>query len=235
MMNRPLQSVENDSSVNVFEDKRSFFEALARKYPEEMRLLFQGGRLVSRDKWRNVAEHCLVQTAAAEELSQLLCLPADEAEAMCSTAAIHDWRKRWERTGEAMPAKTDQLLKDVHAREDLLEATNPDYLARAYIGEITFTPAQELQFYLDVITRENDIVRSEDRLSEVQHSPRSVGLAEKANGQYWDKTRELRDQVEQRLFEQLRSTGHDIASPADIPLFIKSRIEEKWNAPHDQH
>lgn len=211
------------------DEKRSFFEDLAKKYIKEMRVLFVGGQLRKKDGWRNVAEHCLMQLAAAEELCALLRLSTEETKAICSTAAIHDWKKRWERTKQNVPDRAHKLLEDVHPRQDLLNATNPDYLEQVYEGSAPFTKDQELMLYLDVITKENNLAPSEDRLREVEASPRSKGLAEKAHGQYWQKTRALRDVIEQKLFETLRQHGcDDLRSPADIPLFLRSRIEAKW-------
>lgn len=219
------------------EQKRQYFHALARRYSNEMRLLFLGGRLQEnklnpKESWRNVVEHCLVQTAAAEALGELLGLPQDQRKAMASTSAIHDWSKRIEKEKTEKTEKADKFLEKTHPHQDLLDATNIDVLEQLYLGQRTdFTWLQKLQFYLDIITREHDIVRSEDRITEVESAPRSKGIGNKANGEYWQKTRDLRDEVEKELFEQLKKKGHNIASPADIPLFIRAKIEEQWKAP----
>ena len=213
----------------TIQGKHRFYSDLAKKYSNEIRLLFKGGRLLKKDGWRNVAEHCMVQTSAAEVLCSLLKLSEEESEAICSTSAIHDWKKRWERSKETEPDLARSLLDAVHPHDDLLNATNPDYLENVYLGNAEMSPKQRLQFYLDIITRENDIVRSEDRLREVEIAPRSRGLAEKANGRYWEKTRALRDEIEAELFSKLKDDSDVLTSPADIPLLIAQNIEKKWN------
>jgi hypothetical protein len=212
--------------ITLAPDKQKFFAGLAHKYRNEMRVLFQGGHLYKKDGWRNVAEHCLMEAAAAEELCALLKLSQQETKAVCSNAAIHDWKKRWEHTASPPPENAQKLLKELHARPDLLEATNPDYLEKVHEGKEFLGPLQQISFYLDIITRESDIVPSEERLKEVEG--RSTELAAKANGKYWQKTHEKRDEVESLLFTQLKAKGCDIASPADIPLMLRRRIEAKW-------
>lgn len=215
-------------------EKRSFFHRLACKYSEEMRLLFRGGHLKkSKEKennWRNVAEHCLVQVAAAEELCKLLKLSEKETDAVCSTAAVHDWKKRWERTQRGnVPPEALALLKQIDVHQELLNATNIDELEKVYLEKApALTDLQELQLYVDLITRENDLVPSEDRICEVEKAPRSGNLAEKADGLYWQKTRELRDKIEQSLYERLTANGCKLASPSDIPILLRQRIEAKW-------
>lgn len=211
-------------------EKRSYFHELASKYPKQMRLLFRGGHLWKKEGWRNVAEHCLVQLAAAEELCKLLRLSKKQTDAVCSTSAIHDWKKRWERTAEGnVPPEARALLKTMKVHPELLSATNPDFLEKVYTEKApALSELQELQLYLDLITRENELVPSEDRIREVEVAPRSSGLAEKADGQYWQKTRELRDKIEQSLYEKLTANGCILASPADIPILLRERIEAKW-------
>lgn len=217
--------------INTVPDplKRKFFEGLADKYSKEMRLLLQGGHLGKRDGWRNVVEHCLVQTAAAEELCAALHFSLEDTKAICSTAAIHDWKKRWERTGKPVPDKASELLRQLSPHDDLLTATDTDFLADIFLGKKKMSDMQEIQFYVDVITKENEIVPSEERIKEVEVAPRSHGLAEKANGNFWKGVRALRDMVEAKLFTQLHADYADeISSPADIPLFLRTRIERHW-------
>lgn len=216
-------------------DKIAFFVSLCAEYGDAIKLLFRGGELRGRKEekgWRNVAEHCVMQLAAARQLCVLLGLSEEDTEAICSTSAIHDWKKRYEVTKEMPPADALALeAKVTAARPDLMMASNPDYLAQVFMEEIPFTELQDIQLYLDLITRENDIVPSEDRIAEVESHPRSAGLAEKANGQYWQGVRARRDVTEERLFNRLRARGHAITTPRDIPLFIRDSIQENWQTP----
>lgn len=218
------------SPTTEAERKRQYFAGLAGQYRREMRVLFRGGRLKkSRDQnkhWRNVAEHCLAQLAAAEELCALLHLPQETTRTICSTSAIHDWDKRLERTGDRMSDAAPSLLQQVPAPDALLSATKPDFLERAYVGHETMSELQELQLYLDMMTRGSEIVPIDERLDEVEK--RSPELAVRAGGQYWQRTRDIGHKVERRIFEQLKKDGIALSSQDQVPLFIRQRIEAHW-------
>lgn len=53
----------------------------------------------SLDVWRNVAEHCLVQTAACSILAETLDLPEGSRKDLERAAMIHDWDKKYQTTG----------------------------------------------------------------------------------------------------------------------------------------
>lgn len=208
--------------------KRTFFEHLARRYWNEMHLLLRTGKLTSKDAWRNVAEHCLVQTAVAEELCTLLQLSEADIRAICKTAAIHDCDKRAERTGAVPPASASEAFNALDVNPDLFAATNTDVLAEWYTGERAYSFLQKVQHYLDLIIKESTIVRMNERIAEVAVAKRSAGLAEKANGKFWDYVRKHGNEVEQEIFERLRAAGHDIKAQEDIPLFLLALIEAKY-------
>lgn len=81
---------------NNYEKKKKNFQQLAISNLPEMRLLFKGGKLWSKDKWRNVVEHSLTQAAAAEVMADVLALPKDEKKELIRVAFCHDWQKRLE-------------------------------------------------------------------------------------------------------------------------------------------
>ncbi len=172
-------------------DKRNYFEQLAYRYRKEMRLLFQGGHLWKKEGWRNVAEHCLVQSAAAKELCALLHLSRDKTRAICSATAIHDWRKRRERRPKDFTseddARAEKILRQIQPHQELLDATDPDYLEQVYMGsKPPLTNIQEMRFYLDIMTDGDQIVATKERLNHAKI--RTPHLAHKANGKNFEMT-----------------------------------------------
>lgn len=247
-MNSPNVSRQAGLSESESALKAEFYRKLTLKYHDSMRLLFRGGELWGPSKedergWHNVIEHQVVQTAAAEELVKLLkeALTAErivsvfgvqpeELDALPQTTIIHDWDKKFERKGGEPDEWARRHLETLHPDPLLMEATKIDTLEQLYLGNKTYTMMQKLQFYLDIITRENEIVASEDRIAEVESSSRAAELAAKANGMYWQATRAMAKDVEAMLFGVLSDSapGLNLKEPSDIARVLRERIEAHW-------
>ena len=229
--------------------KADYFRKLAAKYNAGMRLLFRGGHLWGPDKgdprgWRNVVEHSLVQTAAAEELVKmlreslsadeiagLLGVPPEDLDKLSATAIIHDWDKKYERMGGEPNERELRHLAPLRPDPLLMEATKIPVLEQLYLGNKAYTPMQDLQFYVDIITRENEIATAEERIAEVSSSPRAADVGRKANGAFWEGNRAHAKRAEAMLFGALHGKVEGLEKPEDIALLLKKRIEAHWTTP----
>src|SRR3989338_2609896 len=152
-----------------------YFDDAAQRYMPQMRLLFRGGQLKKKEGWRNVAEHCVMQLAAAEMLAELLHLSEEEKKKLCSVAAVHDWRKRIDVGNRKMnkleceereaprsaltllEEHAQQFVQSVNPDPDLMSATGPNFLVRALVDKKATFP-EKLQFYLDDICGDREII-----------------------------------------------------------------------------
>jgi hypothetical protein len=222
------QAVLNESKI--YPGKRDYFENLAFSHLPEMRLLIRGGKLWKKDKWRNVVEHCLVQVAVADVLSDLVGLSSEEKTTLIKVAACHDWAKRLEKRSkeftEEEKGRAQAFLRRVSPDKKLMEATGPDFLEKFLAGKSTFL--ERLQCYIDDITLESDIIDFNIRLDETQKRY-SKWLKVKFGGHYFDKQREFDNQISQEIFERLTSDiRKEVGEPRNIPNYLRRQIEKKW-------
>lgn len=224
------------NKTSIGEGKRKFFQDLAAVHFPEMKLLIRGGKLSKKDNWRNVAEHCLVQVAVVDELAVLLKLSLEDRKSLNKVALCHDWKKRLTSTPDDFTNNekivAQKLLARVNPDKNLMEATDPGFIEKALIkNESSFL--ERIQFYVDDIVSGSNVLKLEDRLSEVesrrQDLNEDVTLTNRLGGKYWDKERELGKIVEKEIFEKLSpETQREIQQPENIPSFLESKISEKW-------
>jgi len=201
---------------------------VAARYEAELRLCVEGGKLIEAEGWGNVARHCLVQASAAEALATLLRLGARERTRLARTAASHDWRKRLDkRPGHFTTSEVERanrLCAEVEPDAELMRATHPRFLPVFFSGEATLL--QMIQFYIDDITRNDEIVRLVDRIVDVQQRDPSPDPAvdEMLGRSYWEAERIAGDAVEALLFSILGDFGVGIDRPENIPLLIASLV-----------
>src|SRR3990167_6447186 len=92
---------EESGEKNV--EKTRFFSKLALRNLRSSRLLWAGEVLGKNreglDIWRNVSEHCLVQTAGCGVPAQELGLPDTSRKNLELAAMGHDWDKKYQSQG----------------------------------------------------------------------------------------------------------------------------------------
>lgn len=200
----------------------------ARRHPcpflEELRLLFRGGKLSPKyGDWDNVIRHCLAETAAVEVLSSLLNLPEDQAIKLQETSLAHDWKKRFDKKAREFNIpeirRAIRLLKEAGLDRNLREATSPGFARAILNGEADLS--QKILFYVDSITRGDQIVGIEARIQEAAERTQ-----EEYGSEFWEEEKQAAAQVEQELYELLKQEGHEIDQPSEIPDLIKKGIEE---------
>lgn len=203
---------------------------------DEMRLLFQGGLLTKKDGWRNVVEHQTTQLFGAIALGELLNLSADDRKNIQTVALVHDWEKRWDKLHEnpsfVETEKITEYLCRVNPDPQLMKATGPEFLVRVLAGESSYL--ELLQFYLDDITKGNQIVKFDERIDEVEKRRQDLNqdkeLTARLGGRkYWEVEREIGHEVERLIDERLRARGIILNSPDEIPGLIRIKMQEKLN------
>ncbi len=226
--------------------KRNYFESQAFSVLSEMRLLFRGGQLWSADEWRNVVEHCVVEVAAARELSKLLILSDAQTTALISVIAIHDWQKRLEKAADSPTTKplSDQAavqwhkvkqafgekFSDLHL-EELMAATTKDFIFRGLAGQASWL--EKLIFYVDEITSHTEIVSLEERIREVSlRQPelnQDLVLTERLGGVFWEKELQLGRRIEQEIWQQLTTEVQvEISQPSQISHYLQQKITQHY-------
>lgn len=224
------KSSENGSKIG----KTEFFSSLAFEYFGEMRLLMRGGKLTEKEKWRNVAEHCLVEVACVKSLGKALGLSDKEVEDMATVAACHDWDKHLEKKpedfSEEEKAEAQAFLLKANPDKALMSATKLEWIERAHSGEASFL--EKLQFYVDEICDGSNIVSPEERIEMAEsreHQEVNAEVQKKLGGKtYREAEREMAHSVENEIFLALRGRGTDIGQPENLPFFIKSEIEKNF-------
>lgn len=214
--------------------KTKFFNDFALRHMPEMRLLFRGGKLDKLTGWRNVAEHCLVEAAAADTLAESLALMPEERNKLVTVAACHDWAKKLDkRASDFAPkevAKANEFLDQVKPEAELMAATNFGFLEQAIIdGKSTFL--QRLQFYIDEITSGSLIVDADARVdeAELRDTPeiKEQLAASRLGSDYRLKERQFCHEIEEEIFQRLKEAGMVIDSPAAVPGYIREKIDER--------
>ena len=209
------------------EKKIKFFRKLALDNLPEMRLLFKGGKLWKKEKWRNVVEHCLVEAAVADGLSEILDLDEHDREELIKASFCHDWDKRMEKRPtdfiEDEKEKALDLLKKVNPDTNLLGATKPEFIEKFLKGETTFL--ERLQLYIDNITSGSNIMPFRERLAQaVFRNPENVKKFGATD--YWEKNSEITAKIEEEIFMILKSKNINVNLPEEIPNFIRQKLEE---------
>ncbi len=176
----------------------------------EMKLSFRGGKLSPKEgDWNNVINHQLVQAGAGLVVAEALGLPDDQTSILFRTILVHDWDKRLdikpEDFGPDDIAKAQALFQAANPDMSLIEATHPGFWDKIINGEATFL--QKLQFYLDDITKNDEIAALEDRIMEVAARRSDLGPD---------------------FYQKLKEKGIEIEESGDIPNWINSKLREKY-------
>lgn len=222
------------SPESLERQKRNYFEKLAFRHLPQMRALFRGGKLWKKEKWRNVAEHCLVGAAAAEVLAEALGLPEQEAEKLIRDTAFHDWDKRLEKRPqdftEAEIQEADRLVRAAMMGEEPRKGSHGPW-ANGRFDEISFE--EQLERYIDNLLNGSEIVDPVTRLTELakrrgdlSKDPEFADYDGDLSG-FWDREIANAIKVQKELFERLKARGADVASPEDVPEFVKREIARR--------
>lgn len=208
------------------------FKLLARRYEAQMRLTIEGGKLVDRDGWGEVARHCLIQAAAIHAFTPHLGLERYDTERMAAVAICHDWAKRLEKQpndfSEAEKERAKELLRAAKPNRELMDALEPRFLVRVVNSEATMV--ELIQFYIDDIARGEQIVSLDERLADLEARRPDVApeVARELGRPYWEAEREIAYRVEKMLAAILHARHETSSGSIDVPSWIREEIEKLY-------
>lgn len=208
------------------------FRSLATQYEAQTRLTIEGGKLIDRDGWGEVARHCLIQAAAIQTFAPRLGLDQHDTAKMAAVAACHDWAKRLEKKpqdfSEAEKTKAKELFRSARPNEKLMEALEPHFLVRVVKREATFV--ELVQFYVDDIARGGEIVSLEERLADLELRRPNVApeVALELGRPYWEAEREIAHRVERMLASILYARHETSSESIDVSSVIRREIERLY-------
>lgn len=147
------------------------------------------------DVWRNVSEHCLVQTAASGVLAEALGLPKEKKNKVELAAMTHDWDKKYQsqglrkinekiESGEISEEKGGKLkydffeeseehnlkgMRDRGVPENLIKLALTDgHPSLPRMREADCTLEEKLVHYVGSVTNESDIVPLDTRIDNLK-------------------------------------------------------------------
>lgn len=236
--------------MRVTESMRNYVH---NTYSGQYSLLTFHGKLT--DGWENVANHCIIQTIAIEELSGMIGLPNHDQKLLAQVALCHDWKKRLEKCPDDFTqkekdaakvrfaqvmgieqAKMDAVADNPLSRvffdrmsdemELLLKATNPSFLLRATKSSPTLL--ELIQFLVDDMTKGDEIVSFRERIAEVSaRNPHPDENVEKQLGRpYWDVELEVCETAESIVYRILDARHYP--NNLTLPQLINNSINARF-------
>jgi len=201
-----------------------------------MRQLFKEGQLLAKFTWDNVAAHCIVQCVTIQLLGDWLDLPSQDIEKLIKVALVHDWKKRFEvepsQFTDPEKMNAEALFEELEIDQKLMDATEIDFIIKYRQGE-NLSLLEKLQFYVDDIVSNREIVTLADRLAKASTSnmgkklDEDVELTKILGNHYWTVEKELAHQVEKEIFDLLIKRGRKISSPDEIPQLLKQELIDR--------
>ena len=233
--------------------KTHYFSGVAIKNLKTARILWAGEVLGKNrqglDVWRNVSEHCLVQTAACGELAQELGLSQESRRNLELAAMGHDWDKKYQSQGlrkingqiasgdlsEEAGGKVKYDFfeeSEEHSVNGMRERRIPEEIIR--IASADGHPAlprvmrpdcsieEKILHYIGSITDESRIVPLDERVDNLERNERYKMMNEYGRQVAWTDGR--------TLYEVQRAVGHQIEQELVQMLIDSGNLPSQWEA-----
>jgi hypothetical protein len=246
-----------------FESKRlSYFASIAVRHRELLALHREAGQ-TQRDaetygvdeegkpkRWGDPTEHCLVEAAASEILSDMIGLSEKDKDDFFQAAFVHDYRKKGEieelrgvkdpALVEASYKKTKDILRKKGVSDevvDLIETVAhtslPQFAELNDQNELVLKEGVPLvsmvMHYLDDVTKGSDLVPFDERIDFLESRTHLYPYNEEGRALWGGRT----------FFEAQRQVGHlieerlaklaGVADPKQLPLVIRDKLVERIN------
>lgn len=228
--------------------KTKYFSTLALRNLRSARMLKEG-KVLGKDPgdiWRNVSEHCLVQTAAVNVLAELLDLSFEKRKILNLSAMIHDWDKKYQteglkrinkivQSGEISNEESGRLKYEFFEESELHNAkgmqgkgVDPEIINLATADGHTalkrFTNGATLEekiiHYTGSITNEDRIVSLDERINNLEKNERYKDMNDYGKNLPWTNGKPL--------YELQREVGHKIEKELVKKLIESGKLEENW-------
>ena len=239
-----------EDSAEKIPEKTRYFSSVALRNLSSARMLWAGEALGKNreglDIWRNVSEHCLVQTAACDILAQGLKLPDPSRRNLGLAAMVHDWDKKYESTGlrkinqqiasgevteEGGKLKYDFVeesgkqsikgMEDKGIPEDIIRIASADgHTALTRVMKADCSIEEKVLQYVGSITDESNIVLLDQRVDNLENNERYKMMNEYGRQVEWTGGR--------TLYEMQRDVGHQIEQELVKKLLEQGSFSEYW-------
>ncbi len=255
-----MVEVNKSESLVTFEKKRRlFFSRLALQHRNLLQLHREAGQTQRNEKfgkdenernkrWGDVTQHCLVELAASEILSDILHLSPQDSQDFAISALVHDAQKRSEieklrgikdpKEVERVYKESKQFLLDHEVSPRVVELTGrvahtslPDLATLNTAGDLTLkddVPLVDMAMhYLDDITRGTDLVPFDVRIDYLEsvaatrYPYNEEGKAIWGGRTFFQAQREIGHMIEERL-----AATAGIDNPKELPKIIRDRLVE---------
>ena len=232
-------------------EKTRYFSTLALQNLRGARMLWAGEALGENREglnvWRNVSEHCLVQTAACGTLAEELGLPQESRRNLELAAMTHDWDKKYQSTGlkrinqqiasgEITEEKGGKVKYDFfeeseeHSVNGMRAKGIPEEIIRMASADghpalpRMMSPDSSLEkkilHYVGSICDESNIVPLDQRIDNLGKNERYKMMNEYGRQVPWTGGR--------TLYEVQRQVGHDIEKEIVNLLLHRSNVSDGW-------
>ena len=205
--------------------KKSICLYVQETYHKQYNCLLEG-KLIG--DWENAANHCIIQPVAIECLMDAMGFGPVITVELAKVATCHDWNKRLQKKPGDFTA-TEVLcaqgaFKLAQVNPGLMTATTPLFLIHFRRGFATF--AEMIQFFVDDITKGDQIVSFDERIDEVSaRNPHPDDEIERQLGRsYWDVEREIGHAIQNMTLSILRDRGFD----EPIHVLLNRLIDERF-------
>lgn len=239
--------------------KISYFQRLALSSKDSMRLLRENGFLRefrnTRDVWRNVTEHVLVQHAACVALGEALGLSKDSLERLSKAADLHDGDKIYQSQGlkainsrvelreidetqagkekyeffEESEAHSIEWMKNIGVSDEVIKIASSDghpALPRIMSPESSFE--ERMFHYIGSIVDGGDIVLLDQRIDNLEQNSKYKEMNEYGRKVDWTDGK--------TLYQIQRTVGHQIEleivekiQGTNVDEITKRRLKESPN------
>jgi len=229
---------ENFENTDDFESKKTkYFSDFAVKLKNHFKTLKEGGvsgKEAKMEGWRNVSEHCLVESVMADVIAEKLDLDRDK---MKTAALVHDWYKRQEienakkdgvKGFDRADSEDKQKLLEMGYSEEVIKiAHSVGHTSLQRMQEADVTPEELVMHYIDDITNGTDISSLDERIDKSAAEPRYKELNESGREIFDGKTyfevhRKVGKQIEQKIAQLM-----DVDPPESLPELIKEKIKKR--------
>lgn len=226
-----------EESQEFQKSKVRYFTRKTLKHLPEMRMAKKTGLFPKKEGWRNVPEHMLVETEAADVLAETLGVPAHERKTLDTAAMLHDVYKRRERElalqkgvagfDEAAASQSKFLRQQGYSDETIALTESVGHTSLVKFQNLSEIPLIfKIIHYVDDITLNNDLVPLDDRIDALEANPRYAGLNQEGvkifGKPYFTVQREISKKIEQEFAAAVNLQDH-----SQLPLWIRNRILER--------
>lgn len=233
--------------------KTHYFSEVALRNLKTARMLWVGEALGKNrqglDIWRNVSEHCLVQTAACGVLAQELGLPQEIRKNLELAAMGHDWDKKYQSqslkringqiaSGELSEEEGGKVkydffeeseqhsingMRQKHIPEEIIRIASADgHPALPRVMQPDCSVEEKILHYVGSITDESRIVPLDERIDNLENNERYKMMNEYGRHVAWTDGR--------TLYEVQRAVGHQIEKELVQLLIDSGNLSSQWKA-----